>query len=104
MTYTDRLDNFHRYLFYHDVPPHAQLLYFHLLNLNNQLGWQENFCITDRRLEYSTGLSEKLIADAKRILSNIGFVRTKTEKKNSCSVTTYVFPDVVSELPEERRE
>ena len=80
VTYIDRLNQFYRHLVYNDLPPHAQLTYLHLLNVANQLGWQEKFCITDRRLETLTGLSSKAIADAKRILKD-RFVTINTNKK-----------------------
>lgn len=80
MTYIDRLNCFYRHIVYNDLPPHAQLTYLHLLNVANQLGWQEKFCITDRRLETLTGLSSKAIADAKRILKD-RFVTINTNKK-----------------------
>lgn len=79
MTYIDRLNCFYRHLVYNDLPPHAQLTYLHLLNVANQTGWQEKFCITDRRLETLTGLSSKAIADAKRILKD-RFVTINTNK------------------------
>lgn len=81
MTYIDRLNSFFRHLVYNDLPPHAQLIYLHLLNVANQLQWQEKFCITDRRLETLTGLSSKAISDAKRILKG-RFVTINTNKKN----------------------
>ena len=80
VTYIDRLNCFYRHLVYDNLPPHAQLTYLHLLNVANQLGWQEKFCITDRRLETLTGLSSKAIADAKRILKD-RFVTINTNKK-----------------------
>lgn len=81
MTYIDRLNSFFRYTVYNDLPPHAQLVYLHLLNIANQLQWQEKFYITDRRLETLTGLSSKAISDAKRILKG-RFVTINTDKKN----------------------
>ena len=80
MTYIDRLNSFYRYVVYNEVPPHAQLVYLHLLNVNNQLEWQEKFCITDRRLETLTGLSKNAVTDAKRILKD-RFVEISTDKK-----------------------
>lgn len=94
MTYIDRLNAFHRQIVCNNLPPHAQLLYFHLLNINNQLGWQETFCITDRRLEYSTGLSAKSITDAKRVLANSGFIRIKTNKKKPRTGTIYTLTEI----------
>lgn len=88
MTYIDRLNHFYRYIVYNNIPPHAQLVYLHLLNVANQTGWQEKFCITDRRLEILTGLSSKAIADAKRILKD-RFVTIKTNKNKPRQGTCY---------------
>lgn len=88
MTYYDRLNQFFRHLVYNNLPPHAQLVYLHLLNHNNQLGWQERFCITDRRLELLTGLSSKAITDAKRILKD-RFVTINTNKKKPRQGSAY---------------
>ena len=88
VTYIDRLNHFYRYIVYNNIPPHAQLFYLHLLNVANQTGWQEKFCITDRRLEILTGLSSKAIADAKRILKD-RFVTIKTNKNKPRQGTCY---------------
>lgn len=95
MTYIDRLNSFFRHLVYNDLPPHAQLLYLHLLNVANQLQWQEKFCITDRRLETLTGLSSKAISDAKRILKG-RFVTINTNKKNPRQGSCYSLHSIES--------
>lgn len=90
MTYYDRLNQFFRHIVYNEIPPHAQLVYLHLLNHNNQLGWQEKFCITDRRLELLTGLSKQAVTDAKRILKD-RFVTINTDKKKPRKGSAYSF-------------
>lgn len=90
MTYYDRLNQFFRHIVYNEIPPHAQLVYLHLLNHNNQLGWQEKFCITDRRLELLTGLSKQSVTDAKRILKD-RFVTISTDKKKPRKGSCYTF-------------
>ena len=91
MTYIDRLNYIFRYFVYNNIPPHAQLTCLHLLNVNNQLQWLEEFCITNNRLELLTGLSSKAINDAKRILKESGLWEITTDKNKRRQGSRYKF-------------
>lgn len=94
MTYYDRLNEFFIDNEIDPLPPSAQLVYLHLLHVNNRLRNPDLLYLTDSRLAFMTGLSRPAVTDAKRVLKNRGLINFKTDKSNPRAGTRYTFPEV----------
>ena len=80
MTYYDRLNEFFRANAHDAIPATAQLLYLHLLHINNSLGNVGEFRCTDSYLKTVTNLSKDGVTAAKRYLKNKGYIDFKSSK------------------------
>lgn len=88
-TYYDALND--AYKLFEANPPasSAQLVYLHLLHLNNCLGNAGRVQISDRALSLRTGLSKDSITNAKRTLKNRGLIDFSAKRDKSKQSTTY---------------
>ena len=80
-TYYDALNDFYRLNEQERLVSSAQLVYLHLLHINNCHGNSGYIQVSDRELEYRTKLNKNTITTAKRILKNRNFI----DFKNRCS-------------------
>lgn len=65
----------------------AQLVYLHLLHLNNRSGNGGSVQVSDRQLETMTSLAKQSITRAKQILKNRGLIDFKTQKGKPTTIT-----------------
>ena len=73
-TYYDALNDFHRRNATQPLHSAAQLLYLHLLHMNNCLGNRGQVKATDRQLEELLRVTRPTITQAKRQLKNAGLI------------------------------
>jgi len=73
----------------------AQLVYLHLLHLNDRSGNGGVVQVSDRQLETMTGLAKQSVTRAKQILKNRGLIDFKTQKGKPTDIT---LPLVVGHL------
>lgn len=78
MTYYDRLNKFYNELPRIKLKPSSQLLYLHLLQINNEFRWVQSFYFSDRALSERTGMSLRTISESKAVLKNFGLIDFKT--------------------------
>lgn len=78
MTYYDRLNKFYNELSRIKLKPSSQLLYLHLLQINNEFRWVSSFYYSDRALSERTGMSLRTISESKAVLKNFGLIDFKT--------------------------
>lgn len=89
-TYYDALNDFYKSNEQERLVSSAQLVYLHLLHINNCHGNSGYIQVSDRELEYRTKLNKNTITTAKRILKNRGLIDFKTNAKKPHEGTTYV--------------
>ena len=90
MTYYDALNDFFKSLGSERLASSAQLVYLHLLQLNNRSGNGGVVHVSDRELNELTQLSRPTVTKAKQILKNRGLIDFKTEAKNPHAGTVYI--------------
>ena len=88
-TYYDALNDFYKSNEQERLVNSAQLVYLHLLHINNCHGNSRYIQVSDRELEYRTKLNKNTITTAKRILKNRNFIDFKTDAKKPREGTTY---------------
>ena len=99
-TYYDALNNFFKSLGSERLASSAQLIYVHLLHLNNRSGNRGVVQVTDRELNELTQLSRPTVTKAKQILKNRGLIDFKTDNRNPHAGTVYnlqIFSQSVSQ-------
>ena len=72
----------------------AQLVYLHILHMDNATGRTGLVECTDSRLETLTNLSKNTITDAKRQLKNLGFLDFHTKRNSPRKGTRYILPEL----------
>ena len=73
------------------LPPSAQIVYLHLLNINNRLHWREWFKVANSRIENLTGLgSNKSVIRAKNRLKQSGLIDFESDGKSTTKY--FIFP------------
>ena len=105
MTYYDRLNYFFKFIRHNHVKPSSQLVYLHLLQIQNELRGSLAFYVSDRALSDSTGLSQKAIFESRNALKNLKLINFKVVNHR----VKYLFPEagidsVVAEKSESRPE
>lgn len=88
-TYYDGLNAFHELNEKNPLTSTAQLVYLHLLHLNNRLGNVGTIQVSDRELEQRTRLSKQSITNAKRTLKGMGLIDFKSDRQSPGRITTY---------------
>ena len=88
-TYYDGLNDFYKLNELNPLQSSAQLVYLHLLHLNNRLGNSGTVQVSDRELGLRTSLSKQTITEAKRTLKNRGLIDFKTDRDKPHKGTTY---------------
>ena len=88
-TYYDALNSFFNSLGAERTASSAQLVYLHLLQLNNRSGNGGSVQVTDRELSELTQLTRPTITRAKQILKNRGLIDFKSDAKNPRVGTRY---------------
>ena len=88
-TYYDALNDFYKSNEQERLVSSAQLVYLHLLHINNCHGNSGYVQVSDRELEYRTKLNKNTITTAKRILKNRGLIDFKTNAKKPHEGTIY---------------
>lgn len=89
MTYYDRLNAFYKFIASNKLKPSSQLLYLHLIQINNELRNVNAFFISDRALSERTGLSLASVNESKAVLKNFALIDFKTVNHR----TKYFFTD-----------
>lgn len=93
MTYYDRLNEFFTANELAPLPSSAQLVYLHLLQLNNRQGNAGQFRCTDGHLAEVTRLNKKTVAEARRLLEQEGLLISITQAGNPRAGTLYRLND-----------
>lgn len=88
-TYYDGLNDFHKFNENEHLASSAQLLYLHLLHINNRLGNSGHVQVSDRELATRTSLNVKSVTKAKRILKNCGLINFFTDPEKPHRGTYY---------------
>lgn len=91
-TYYDALNDFFKLNEQERLVSSAQLVYLHLLHINNCHGNNGYIQVSDRELEYRTKLNKNTITTAKQILKNRGLIDFKSEKGKPRKGTIYTLP------------
>lgn len=68
LTYIERLNAFYAFLKRQPLSPNARLLYYTLLQINNERGWAPWFAVTNAHLCMFIGLGEKALVRARKEL------------------------------------
>lgn len=89
-SYYDALDDFYKLNERQPLQSSAQLVYLHLLHVNERLGNMGTVRISDRELELRTRLSKQTITDVKRNLKNVGLIDFQTDRTRPAKGTTYL--------------
>ena len=89
-TYYDALNDFHRRNAINPLATAAQLMYLHLLHINNCLGNGGSVKVSDRQLELSMCVTHPTIIKAKRQLKNAGLIDFESDAKSPRSGTRYM--------------
>ena len=91
MDYMKQLNRFFELAEADCLPPSAQIVYLHLLNINNRLHWREWFKVANSRLENLTGLgSNKSVISAKNRLKQAGLIEFESDGKTTTRY--FIFP------------
>lgn len=90
MTYYDALNDFFKSLGSARLASSAQLVYLHLLQLNNRSGNCGVVHISDRELNELTQLSRPTVTKAKQILKNRGLIDFKSGNRDPRTGTCYI--------------
>ena len=85
MTLTDRFNSFMRAVSAERTTCSEQLVYLHLLWIDNSLMFREWFTCSDRRLQQLTGLAKQSITDAKNKLKQHGWIDFRIEPRKTTS-------------------
>ncbi len=72
-------------------------LYFKLLEINNKLGWKNEFKYPNTRLEVEVGMRTKSLINARQRLIDFGLIKYK--KGTTRSAGTYSFVYLLSNVP-----
>lgn len=88
-TYYDALNDFYKLNEQERFVSSAQLIYLHLLHINNRSGNRGYVQVSDRELETMTGFAKQSITRVKQILKNRGLIEFKTDKRNPRAGTQY---------------
>lgn len=88
-TYYDGLNDFYKKLEQKRLAGSAQLVYLHLLHLNNRAGNCGYVQVSDQTLGTITSLSKDSITRAKQILKNAGLIDFHTNRKKPREATAY---------------
>lgn len=91
-TYYDGLKDFFKFNEQAPLKSSAQLVYLHLLQLNNRSGNSGRVQVSDRELEHLTSLNKNTVTDAKRTLKNLGLIDFKSNSSKPRQGTTYTLP------------
>lgn len=94
-TYYDGLNNFHKLNEQNPLQSSAQLVYLHLLHLNNCLGNCGVIQISDRALGLRTSLNKNTVTEAKRQLKNRGLIDFKTDRNKTTTYSLSFFSEKV---------
>ena len=79
MDYMKQLNRFFEFSEAEGLPASAQLVFLHLMNINNRLHWREWFKVANSRLENLTGMTNKTIVSAKNRLKQAGLISFKSD-------------------------
>ena len=90
-TYYDGLNDFHKLNEQERLASSAQLVYLHLLHLNNRSGNRGYVQVSDRELETMTSLAKQSVTRAKQTIKNRGLVSFNTEHGKSTTFTLNFF-------------
>lgn len=88
-SYYDALNDAYKLFELNPPASSTQLVYLHLLHLNNRLGNGGQVQISDRELSFRTKLSQDSITKAKRTLKNLGLIDFSSKHGKSKQVTVY---------------
>ena len=83
LTLTDRMNAFMRTVSAEATTGAEQLVYLHLLWIDNNLMWREWFGCSDRRLQSLTYLSKQSITNAKNKLKQNHWIDYKSDGKKT---------------------
>ena len=89
--YFDGLNDFYKLNEQERLVSSAQLVYLHLLHINNRSGNGGYVQVSDRELETMTSLAKQSITRAKQTLKNRGLVDFKTERGKPTTFTLKFF-------------
>ena len=103
-TYYDRLNYAFEKFEKLKLPSSAQLLYLHILHIDNCLGRTGQVRCSDSTITVKTGLSPNTVTTAKRTLKNYGLLDFKTAKKNPRAGTLYFLPPNITPNTEVKTE
>lgn len=88
-TYYDGLNAFFKLNEANPLASSAQLVYLHLLHINNREWNTGSIRVSDGELRTRTRLSKQTITEAKRILKNLGLIDFKTNRNKPREGTDY---------------
>ena len=83
MNYIEQLNEYNLKLITNPISPNARSIYISLLDLNNKLGWKEEFSIANSRLMETSGIESKstFIRARKELIDN-EYILYKKGKNN----------------------
>lgn len=97
ITYYDRLNYAFEKFAQLNPPSSAQLLYLHILHIDNCLGRTGQIHCPDNVISVKTGLSANTVTAAKRTLKNLGLLDFQSDKKNPRAGTIYFLPQNITQ-------
>jgi len=84
MNYIYQLNGFFDSLTGNPISSNAQLLYLHLLNINNRCHWRKDFTAANKTLMALTDLSETQLHRARNELKQKAYIRYQNGSGNQC--------------------
>ena len=92
LTYIERLNAFYAYLKRQPLSPYAKLLYYTLLQIDNERGWAPWFAVTNAHLCMFIGIGEKTLIRARRELAEQGLIGVQPSRTRGVATRYTLLP------------
>ena len=94
MNYIHEINSFYNWLESNQLPKNAIALWHALMAVNNKTGWKKEFTVALSSLAFRTGFSVKEVVRGRKILTNMGRIKSvKQGSKKSAVYTIYSFEE-----------
>ena len=94
MNYIQEINSFYNWLESNPLPKNAIALWHALMAVNNKTGWKKEFTVALSSLAIRTGFSIKEVVRGRKILMNMGRIKSvKQGSKRSAVYTIYSFEE-----------
>ena len=92
MTYIERLNAFYAFLKRQPLSPQAKLLYYTLLQIDNERGWAQWFGVTNAHLCMFIGIGEKTLIRARKELADQRLIDVQASRTRGVATRYTLLP------------